>query len=212
MLDRLTERFPDAHIELSYDEADVWQLLVAVVLSAQCTDAKVNATTPALFERFPDLDAFARARPSQIKPYIASLGLAPTKARRLVDVARQLQSEHGGVVPRARDALEALPGIGRKSASVILANAFGVPALAVDTHVGRVSRRMGLTTQQDPSKVEAELEALWPSSRWLHAHHALIWHGRRVCKARKPLCDECPVTDLCPRVGVAEPLARSPKL
>lgn len=203
ILDRLCARFPDAHIELEVARRDPWQLLVAVVLSAQCTDAKVNAVTPALFARFADVQAFAGAQARHIVPLIRTLGLATNKARFLAAAARAVVDEHGGEVPSDRARLESLPGVGRKSASVILANAFGVPALAVDTHVGRVSRRLGLTTATNPDKVEAELEALWPEARWLQAHHTLIWQGRRICKARKPLCEDCPVEKLCAKVEVS---------
>ncbi|MFH1808977.1 MAG: endonuclease III [Pseudomonadota bacterium] len=202
VLDALLKHFPDARIELRYAPDDAWQLLTAVMLSAQCTDAKVNAATPALFARFPDVRAMAQARPHQVEPVIRSLGLAPTKARNLVAAARTVVASHAGRVPGTREELEALPGIGRKSASVILANAFGVPALAVDTHVGRISRRLGLTTEKDPDKVESVLEALWPEERWLGAHHALIWLGRRICHSRKPLCEMCPVQVWCPQIGV----------
>lgn len=198
ILNALEKRFPDARIALDYDRDSAWQLLVAVMLSAQCTDAKVNQATPALFKRFPNVNAFAKTTAAKIVPLIKTLGLAPTKAARLVQVAQVLLKQHGGEVPADRQQLEALPGIGRKSASVILANAFGIPALAVDTHVGRIARRLDLSKQQDPSKVEAELESLWPEKRWFGAHHALIWHGRQICKARKPDCDNCPVAKMCP--------------
>jgi len=197
ILDGLLARFPDAKIELCVREGDAWQLLVAVLLSAQCTDKKVNEATPALFAEFSNVEAFASSEAKALMPHIRSLGLAPTKARNLVASAQQIVARHQGSVPKQREELESLPGIGRKSASVILANAFGIPALAVDTHVGRVSRRLGLTAETNPDKVEAALEALWPKERWLQAHHALIWHGRRICKARSPLCDECPVESLC---------------
>ncbi|MBN2359996.1 MAG: endonuclease III [Deltaproteobacteria bacterium] len=210
ILDRLVAHHPDAAIELRVGRGDPWQLLVAVVLSAQCTDAKVNAATPALFIRYSDAAAMAAARPRQIEPYIRSLGLANAKSRYLVAAARKILADHGGRVPATRAELEALPGIGRKSASVILANAFGVPALAVDTHVGRVARRLGLTGERDPSKVEAALERLWPSARWLVAHHTLIRHGRRICRARGPDCGACPVSSLCPRIDVARPRRRRP--
>ena len=203
ILDQLIAQHPAAAIELRFDRSEPWQLLVAVLLSAQCTDVKVNAATPALFARYADVAAMARARPEQIAPFIRSLGLANAKSRHLVATARQLTAAHGGRVPATREELEALPGIGRKSASVILANAFGVPALAVDTHVGRLARRLGLTAEHDPSRVETALEQLWPSACWLQAHHVLIWHGRRICHARRPACAACPVAALCPRIGVA---------
>jgi endonuclease-3 len=202
ILDRLLENYPDADIELQVDRSDPWQLLVAVLLSAQCTDAKVNAVTPRLFQRFSDVAAMAAARPTEIEPYIRSLGLAHSKSRYLAEAARRIVKQHGGHVPKTRAALEALPGIGHKSASVILSNAFGVPALAVDTHVGRVAHRLGLTDKRDPAKIEVDLERLWPCARWRFAHHALIWHGRRICRARKPACPACTVSAFCPRVDV----------
>ena len=202
ILELLMLRFPDAHIELNYERRQPWQLLVAVMLSAQCTDVKVNQVTPALFKKYPDLDSFARADVNDVKQRIKSLGLAATKAKNIVASARVLQRDHQGQVPADRQQLEALPGIGRKSASVILANAFGIPALAVDTHVGRVSRRMGLTKEKNPDKVEQALEALWPKSNWLQAHHIMIWQGRRICSARKPDCAQCPVQQLCWQVDL----------
>jgi endonuclease-3 len=202
ILEQLANTYPEARIELCFDERDAWQLLVAVVLSAQCTDAKVNAATPALFDRFKDVHAFAKAEAQDIVPWIKTLGLANSKAQNLVKSARMIVDEHGCKVPQQREQLESLPGVGRKSASVILANAFGVPAIAVDTHVGRVSRRLGLTDAMDPSKVEAELEMLWPAEDWLRVHHTLIWHGRRCCKARQALCSECSVEALCPQIDL----------
>lgn len=201
-LNKITGHYPDARIELDYDERDPWQLLVAVVLSAQCTDKKVNEATPALFRAFPDVYAFARASAEEVEPYIKTLGLFRGKARNLVASARRIVGEYGGVVPRERAVLETLPGVGTKSAAVIVANVFGQPAIAVDTHVGRVTRRMGLTTHTNPDKVEEDLTALFPKKRLLEAHHAFIWHGRRICHARRPLCEECPVRRKCPRVGV----------
>jgi endonuclease III len=199
-LNKITGEYPDAVIELDYREP--WELLVAVVLSAQCTDKKVNEATPCLFAAFPDVRAFARASAEEVEPYIRTLGLFRNKAKNLVSAARLVVSEHGGEVPSARSALEALPGVGKKSAAVIVANVFGEPAIAVDTHVGRVARRMGLTTSENPDKVELELTALFPRRRLLEAHHAFIWHGRRLCHARRPRCEECPVRRKCPRTGV----------
>jgi endonuclease-3 len=204
ILDALVERFPDARCELDHDPAQPWQLLVAVVLSAQCTDVAVNKVTPALFAAFPDVHALARAEVTDVEPYIKTLGLFRNKAKAIVAAARLIEQRHGGVVPHARTELEALPGVGGKSAAVLVANCFGEPAIAVDTHVGRVSRRLGLTQAEDPDVVEAELTALWPRERLLQAHHTLIFQGRRICSARKPACAECPVAALCPRVGVDE--------
>lgn len=201
-LDGVTTRFPAAKIELDYSDGDAWELLVAVVLSAQCTDKKVNEATPALFAAFPDVRAFARAAPEEVEPWIRTLGLFRSKAKNLVATARILVQDFGGRVPSERAILETLPGVGKKSAAVIVSNAFGEPAIAVDTHVARVTRRMGLHDEDNPHKIEDELTALLPRERLLEAHHAFIWHGRRICSARKPLCDECPVRARCPRVGV----------
>lgn len=201
-LNKITGQYPDARIELDYDERDPWQLLVAVVLSAQCTDKKVNEATPGLFRAFPDVYAFARASAEEVEPYIKTLGLFRGKARNLVASARTLVALYDGEVPSERPVLESLPGVGKKSAAVIVANVFGQPAIAVDTHVGRVTRRMGLTTNTNPDKVEQDLTALFPKKRLLEAHHAFIWHGRRICHARRPTCEVCPVRRKCPRVGV----------
>jgi endonuclease-3 len=201
-LDRLSARFPEAKIELNYDARDPWQLLVAVVLSAQATDKKVNEITPALFKAFKNVEAFAKATPSEVEPYVHSLGFFRNKSKNIVGAARMLAQQFGGRLPRERALLEQLPGVGAKSAAVIVANAFGEPAIAVDTHVGRVARRLGLTKETDPSKVEATLTALLPKERLIDAHHVFIWHGRRICFARKPACSTCPVNERCPRVGV----------
>jgi endonuclease III len=203
ILDALRDRFPEAKIELDYAEQDPWQLLVAVVLSAQSTDAGVNRATPALFAAFPDVFAFARARPDEVEPFIKTLGLYRNKAKAIVGAAKRVVEQHGGHVPTERSVLQTLPGVGPKSAAVIVANCFGEPAIAVDTHVGRVTRRLGLTDNVDPDKVEADLTALLPRARLLEAHHTFIWHGRRICLARRPRCEECPVEKLCLKVGVA---------
>jgi len=201
-LDTLSARFPEAKIELNYHKKDPWQLLVAVVLSAQATDKKVNEVTPALFKAFKNVQAFAQATPQAVEPYVHSLGFFRNKSKSIVGAARMIVEQFGGRLPRERALLEQIPGVGAKSAAVIIANAFGEPAIAVDTHVGRVARRLGLTKEKDPSKVEAELTALWPRDRLIEAHHVLIWHGRRICFARKPACSTCPVNGRCPRVGV----------
>ena len=192
----LAARFPDAHCELDFQ--DPWQLIVAVVLSARCTDVKVNEVTPALFERFPSPGVMAPVAPGDVEPYVKSLGFFRNKSKSLVGLAQALVAHHGGKVPRDRDALEALPGVGRKSAGVVLGVAFGEPALPVDTHVARVSQRLGLTTEEDPDRIEADLTALWPREHWIKLHHGLIWHGRRICDARKPRCGECPLATECP--------------
>ncbi len=202
ILDGLCARFPDARCELDHAPNDPWQLLVAVVLSAQATDISVNKVTPALFAAFPTVGAFAAGRPEDVEPFIKSIGLFRNKAKNIVAAARIVVDEFGGVVPPARELLQTLPGVGAKSAAVLVANCFGEPAIAVDTHVGRVARRLGLTKQTDPDKVEHELTALWPRDRLLQAHHTLIFQGRRICDARKPRCSECPVADDCRRIGV----------
>lgn len=201
-LNKITAHYPDAVIELDYQDDNAWELLVAVVLSAQCTDKKVNEATPGLFGAFPDVYAFARASAEEVEPYIRTLGLFRGKAKNLVASARRIVTDYQGEVPSERAVLESLPGVGKKSAAVIVANIFGEPAIAVDTHVGRVTRRMGLTAHTNPDKVEQELTALFPKKRLLEAHHAFIWHGRRICHARRPECEVCPVRRKCPRVGV----------
>lgn len=201
-LDILSAYYPGAQIELNYAENDPWQLLVAVLLSAQATDVRVNLVTPKLFEAFPDLSSFARAQPEDVQRYIRSIGVFRNKAKNIVLAAQQIIAQHGGVVPRERHLLESLAGIGPKSAAVIIANIYQVPAIAVDTHVGRIARRLGLTGHSDPSQVEKELTALLPENRLLEAHHVLIWHGRRICFARKPACSQCPVAPRCPKIGV----------
>ena len=202
ILNALHDRFPDAKIELTSAPQDPWQLLVAVVLSAQATDASVNKATPALFAAFPSVEAFAAADAAAVEPYIRTIGLYRNKAKNIVAAARAIVQDHGGQVPRSRKALVSLPGVGNKSAAVVVANCFGEPAIAVDTHVGRVARRMGLTQETNPDKVEAELTALLPRDRLLQAHHVFIWHGRRICHARAPDCAHCPIFLECPRVGV----------
>lgn len=180
------------------DHRDPWELLVATVLSAQCTDAAVNRVTPSLFARFPTPLALAKADVAEVEEMIRSIGLYRNKARNVVAMAGRIVEWHGACVPGDRAALEALPGVGRKTASVVLAQGFGVPAFAVDTHVGRVCRRMGFADSPEPRKVEEEVTALLEPSSWLRAHLLLIRHGRRTCSARGPRCPECPVRELCP--------------
>ena len=196
ILDRLKEAYPDARCAL--DHRDPFQLVVATVLSAQCTDARVNVTTPALFQRFPDPASLAAARLDEVEGLIRSTGFYHNKAKSLVGLAMALLERHGGRVPGDKAALAALPGVGTKTANVVLANAFGIPALAVDTHIYRVARRLGLSAGNTPDRVEADLCRLFPPEAWIDLHHQLIFHGRRVCDARKPDCLQCPLRDLCP--------------
>ncbi len=201
ILDRLAAAMPDARIELDF--GDELQLLVSVILSAQSTDAGVNRATPALFRAFPDAAAYARVEPEALWPFIRTLGLFRNKAKAIVAAARALVAEHGGRVPRTRAALEALPGVGPKTAGVVLVHLGAEPAFPVDTHVGRLARRMGMTRQVDPDRVEEDLRALVPVERWAQGHQLLVWHGRRCCAARAPACGRCAVAALCPRRGVA---------
>ncbi len=196
----LEDLYPDARTELQFGSP--FELLVATVLSAQATDASVNAATPALFAAYPDAAALSQAAPEEVEPYIRRIGLYRAKAKNLVKLAGQLLQRHGGEVPNDFEAVVALAGAGRKTANVVLSNAYGRPAIAVDTHVGRLSRRLGLSAQTNPDKVEADLMALFPEERWIFLHHALILHGRRVCTARRPLCSTCAMAAFCPRVGV----------
>lgn len=202
VLAALQELYPDAACELDFRTP--FELLVATVLSAQATDVSVNAATPALFAAYPDAFALAQAEPEDIEPYIRRIGLYRAKAKNLAGLARLLVERHGGEVPNDFDAVVALPGAGRKTANVVLSNAYGYPAIAVDTHVGRLARRLGLSTQTNPDKVEADLEGLFPKDKWVYMHHGLILHGRRVCFARKPNCGACLMAEFCPKVGVTD--------
>jgi endonuclease-3 len=193
--------YPDARIELEYGNA--FELLVAVVLSAQCTDRRVNLITPALFARYRTVQDFARSKPSELHPYIKSCGLYRNKAKAIVGAARAIVERHGGVVPTRRAELRELPGVGAKSAGVITLHLpGGEPAFPVDTHVARLARRMGLSRQTTPDKIERDLQKVLPTRQWGVAHQLLIRHGRRICKARSPGCSGCPVLELCPRIGV----------
>ena len=200
VLQALAGLYPDARTELEFRTP--FELLVATVLSAQATDVSVNAATPALFDAYPDAHAMSRAAPEDIEPLIRRIGLYRAKARNLAALARLLVERHAGEVPNDFEAVVALPGAGRKTANVVLSNAFGYPAIAVDTHVGRLARRLALSVQTNPDKVEADLERLFPRERWVFLHHALILHGRRVCTARRPACEVCVMASFCPKVGV----------
>lgn len=200
--DELTAVYPGAHCTLDHDGP--FQLLVATVLSAQTTDARVNTVTPELFALCPDAGALAAADPDDLETLLRPLGMQRTRAERLIGLASGLVERFDGVVPQGREALMTLPGVGRKTANVVLGNAFGRPAITVDTHVGRLSRRLGWTTAKDPVRVERDLSALWEPERWTDGCHRLIEHGRAVCGARAPRCGECVLlnAELCPQVGV----------
>lgn len=189
--------YPDAHCELDYRNA--FELAVATILSAQCTDKRVNLVTPELFKKWPTPAKLAKATLPQIERVIKSTGFYRNKAKSLSGLAKALVAEHGGEVPREMAALVALPGIGRKTANVILGNAYGMnEGVVVDTHVLRLSKRFGLTRQTDAVKVERSLMPLFPRESWAMLSHLMIWHGRRICDARKPKCGECPLADICP--------------
>lgn len=197
IIDRLRERYPDARCELDY--GDAWQLLVATILSAQCTDRRVNMVTPALFRAYPTPAALAAARQEDVEEIIRSTGFFRNKARNLVAMSGAVADRHSGQVPPSMAELVKLPGVGRKTANVVLGNACGInEGIAVDTHVLRVGRRLGLTNDEDPVRVERDLMGLVDHDLWSLVSHLLIWHGRRTCHARKPLCGECPLSAHCP--------------
>jgi endonuclease III len=200
ILKELEGLYPDAQTELHHK--NVFELLVATVLSAQSTDKGVNSVTPELFKNYPDAAALSQADLERVEQLISKIGFFRVKSKNIVRLSQILLERHGGEVPNDFAALLELPGVGRKTANVVLANAFGRPAIAVDTHVGRLARRMGFSSQQDPDKVEQDLEAVFAKSSWVFLHNALIFHGRRVCKAQKPLCESCILERLCPRIGL----------
>jgi endonuclease-3 len=195
LFDRLAAALPEPKSELDY--RNPYTLLVAVVLSAQATDAGVNKATPALFQAADTPEKMVALGEGRVKDFIKTIGLFNTKAKNVIALSRLLIERHGGQVPRDRDALEALPGVGRKTANVVLNVAFGEPTIAVDTHIFRVANRTGLAPGKTPLAVEQALEKVVPAARKLHAHHWLILHGRYVCKARKPDCPACVIRDVC---------------
>lgn len=199
VLETLEALHPEAKTELVY--GSTFQLLIAVILSAQCTDKRVNMVTEGLFARYPDAAAMARLSEGELLEEIKSINFAPTKARNIARTLQLLLNVHGGEVPASREALEALPGVGRKTANVVLSVAFDVPALAVDTHVFRVSKRLGLASAEAVEGVERELERLIPREKWSLAHHWLILHGRYTCTARNPKCAVCPLAPDCPELA-----------
>jgi endonuclease-3 len=198
----LAKLYPDARCALNYENA--LQLLIATILSAQCTDKRVNLVTPALFARYRTAQDYAAADLREFEQAIQSTGFFRNKARNIIACCRQLVEKHNGEVPATMDELVPLPGVGRKTANVILGNAFGVPGLTVDTHMKRLSRRMGLTTQTDPEKIERDLMQLIPEKEWTMFSHRMIHHGRQVCHARQPDCAGCALGKMCPKVGVGD--------
>jgi endonuclease III len=207
LLARLSEAYPETGTALDF--ASPFQLLVATILSAQCTDVQVNKITPALFARFPTPDAMAAATVKEIIPFVKSTGFFRNKAKNIHGAAAAIVKNHGGEVPGTLEQLVKLPGVGRKTANVVLGDGFGVTGITVDTHVGRLGRRLGLTRKKDPVKVEMVLNKLVPQAEWTRFSHRLILHGRAVCKARKPNCGECVLLPLCPRIGVRGPVQQA---
>ena len=191
----LEQTYPAAVTALDY--GNPFELIIAVTLSAQCTDARVNLTTPFLFAKYPDAKALGAAKQEDVEAIIKSCGFFRTKAKNIIASSKAMAEQYGGAVPREREQLEALPGVGRKTANVVMSVAFEEAAFAVDTHVFRVSHRLGLTLGTTPRAVETDVTALVPPEKWRHAHHWLILHGRAICKAPTPLCGMCPVT-MCP--------------
>jgi len=198
----LADTYPDAHCELDFSTP--LELVVATILSAQCTDARVNMVTPKVFATYPTAADYAAADRTELETLIMSTGFFRAKTNSLIGLGQALVERYHGEVPNRGKDLVTLPGVGRKTANVVLGNAFGKPGITVDTHFGRLSRRFGWTTETDPEKVEAEIGALFPRSEWTMLSHRLIWHGRRVCHARRPACGACPVATLCPAYGEGE--------
>jgi endonuclease III len=196
----LADTYPDVHTELNF--ADPFQLLVATVLSAQTTDVRVNLTTPVLFAKYPTPEDLAAANPDDVAEILKPTGFFRAKTKSVIGLSAALRDRFGGAVPPRLKDLVTLPGVGRKTANVVLGNAFGIPGITVDTHFYRLSHRFGWTRATEPDKVEAEVGALFPRSEWTALSHRLIWHGRRICHARKPACGVCPLARLCPSFGI----------
>lgn len=199
ILKRLGEHYSNARPGLVYKNA--FELLMATMLSAQTTDRQVNAVTGILFQKYPDAQSLIRLKQGELEEYIKSCGFYHTKAQNMLETCRILVSKYGGLVPQTIEELTALPGVGRKTANVVLSNAFGIPAIAVDTHVLRVSNRLGLASAKSTEQTEQQLMQVIDKENWSEAHHWLIWHGRRLCTARKPKCGDCFLYDLCPFDG-----------
>jgi endonuclease III len=204
---RLCAAHPDATCALVHREP--YDLLIAVVLSAQTTDVAVNAAMPALMKKYPTPQALAKAEPAQVEPLLKTIGMFRMKSKNIVALARKLVADFGERVPQTIEELTTLPGVGRKTANVVLGTGFGIPSgIAVDTHVQRVSQRLGWSKSTQPPEIEQDLMALLPKSEWIMVSHVVIFHGRRVCTARSPSCSGCPVADVCPSAGRAENVGR----
>jgi len=200
---RLAEAYPEARCALVH--RNPFELLVATILSAQCTDERVNQVTRELFAQYPTPQALAALPVPQLEKRIQSTGFYRNKARNIHACCQKLVEEHGGKVPADMEKLVQLPGVGRKTANVVLGTAFGIPSgIVVDTHVARIVRRLGLTRHKDPVKIEQDLMQQLPPQEWIDFSHRLIWHGRKVCKARRPLCDQCVLAAICPKIGVSK--------
>lgn len=201
IIEGLQTAYPSAHCELNH--SNPLELLIATILSAQCTDKRVNLVTPQLFKQYPTAAAFAKAVPAELENAIKSTGFFRNKAKSIRSACQALVDKHGGEVPRTMELLRELGGVGRKTANVVLGNAFNINCgIVVDTHVARLSARLGLTSEKDPEKIEQALMPLVPQEKWTLFSHLLIWHGRRRCYARNPDCADCEIKDLCPRIGV----------
>jgi endonuclease-3 len=203
VLHRLAARYP--HPETHLEARDAWELTVATVLAAQCTDKRVNMVTPGLFSRWPDPDSLARADVADLEAVIRSTGFYHSKAKNLIGAARRVVEVFGGTVPRTMEELITLPGVARKTANVVLWGSFGInEGLAVDTHVGRIAYRLGLTASKDPVKIEQDLMKLFPREEWGNVNHRMVWFGREVCDARKPACGGCEMDDICPKTALRQ--------
>jgi endonuclease-3 len=199
---QLTKSYPNVRCELDYNSA--FQLLVATVLSAQCTDKRVNQTTPALFKKYPNPKKMSKADLKDIQRLVKSTGFFRAKAKNIKALSNKIVENFDGDVPSSLEDLITLPGVGRKTANVVLGHAFGIPGITVDTHFGRLSRRFGWSKQSDPVKVEFEVGELIAEKEWTNLSQRMIWHGRRVCHSRKPACGACPLAKLCPSYGIGE--------
>ncbi len=206
VLDILEKEYPDARVTLNFKNP--LQLLIATILAAQCTDERVNIVTRDLFARYRTAEDFARADPGKFEQEIRPTGFYHNKAKSIIACCRMLLEKHNGRVPETLEDLVNLPGVGRKTANIILGNAYGRQAIAVDTHVKRVTHRLGWAHSEDPDKIEFELMEVMPRERWTQSCHQLVFHGRKICVAKKPLCPVCPVNRLCPKIGVPSAGAR----